>query len=130
MRSAAAFQVVMTPPRVLLMMASSDEATMAASLASESCGGCTRNDNKNYGRAWGGGAIAARDLRRAQALTGSVKVGLPSGSQNRRIIPVYLATVRLTRVAILPLQDSCWRRGYCGPAQIEQNEALSVPVRV
>ena len=34
-----------------------------------------------------------------KALTESVKGGLPSGSQNRRIIPVYLATARLTRVA-------------------------------
>ena len=73
------------------------------------------------------GAIVPRNYDARKALTGSVKGGLPSGSQNRRIIPVYLATVRLTRVAVVLLQDSCSPAGYWRLAQIEQYEALSVP---
>ena len=51
--------------------------------------------------------ILTRDLRRAQGPYGVRKGGMASGSQIRRIIPVFLASCRPARVRALGLQDSC-----------------------
>jgi len=60
-----------------------------------------------------GGGYCGWRLRRAQALTGSERVGMASGSQSRRIIPVFLASYRLTRAACARLQDSCSEPRRC-----------------
>jgi hypothetical protein len=64
-----------------------------------------------------GEAILRESYDARKTLTGSVKGGVASGSQNPRIIPDFLASRRPTRVVPDGLQDSCsevpsWR----GPA--------------
>ena len=54
-----------------------------------------------------GGAILEESYDARKALTGSVKGGVASGSQNPRIIPDFLASRRPTRVVLLRLHVSC-----------------------
>lgn len=70
-----------------------------------------------------GEAILRESYDARKTLTGSVKGGVASGSQNPRIIPDFLASRRPTRVVPDGLQDSCsevprWSGPARGPVQL------------